>query len=454
MAKLDSILSPTARLFSLQLTPVAEIARMPFRPEHFRYEESLDYLRTKNLCADYFFLNKFSPRRQFCYFHNLVLIDLPAFNPITLDAFRISDLAAFQLERLEACRQKEDYYNFLRLVDSRVALEAFFSLMDVIPPADLHSLFWRTYARGEYHLEDFNPTFIKKINQYRGGPPVHGDLGKGYVQIYRGHITSSLPVEKSTSWTRDINIALALAAPYDLEGKVYSAQVNENEVAAYIEDRFQKEIVVYPEALTDIKEMTFFSYDDLQQQLRDNGILSLYHYYDAHLRDQYFHRPRGIHGLSHTRRVLLLTLILAYMEDLKTEERDLLCQAALFHDIGRRDDNFDPEHGRESFIKLTRYGLVSLSGESLEILRFIVENHCVSDAQAREALPNYNLKYPNEVLALYAIFKDADGLDRIRIDDLDVKQLRSVSAHRLLLVARQLLNYSRRSPSGAPFKSL
>lgn len=454
MTDFDTILSPTARLFSLQLTPVAEIARMPFRPEHFRYEECLDYLRKQNLSVDYFFLNKFVPPQQFCYYHDFVLIDVPAFNPLTLEAFRISDLVAFQQQRLETCRQKEDYYHFLRLVDPRIVLEALVRYLDVIPEADKHSLFWYAYARGECRLEDFNPAFIRGINQFQDGPTVSGDLKGGYMQIYRGHLARSIPVETSSSWTLDINTALALAAPYDLEGKVYSAQVHEDDVIACMKDRFQKEIVVYPDALTEIKEMTFLSYQDLQPQLRKNDSLALYHDYAAALREQYFHRPRGIHGLGHTRRVLLLTLILAHMEALDPEERALLCQAALFHDIGRRDDNFDPEHGRESFKKLIRYHLVDLSGESLETLRFIIENHCVSDAQAKEVLPAYNLKWPDKVLALYKVFKDADGLDRIRISDLDVKQLRTASSRRLLLVARQLLNYTRLSPSGAPFKSL
>jgi hypothetical protein len=40
---------------------------------------------------------------------------------------------------------------------------------------------------------------------------------------------------------------------------------------------------------------------------------------------------------------------------------------------------------------------------------------------------------------LYKIFKDADGLDRLRLNDLDVKQLRTLSAQKLLLVAQDLL---------------
>ena len=54
-------------------------------------------------------------------------------------------------------------------------------------------------------------------------------------------------------------------------------------------------------------------------------------------------------------------------------------------------------------------------------------------------LTSYGGSDPEHLFKLYLVFKDADGLDRIRINDLDVKQLRTLSAHKLLLVARELL---------------
>lgn len=136
---------------------------------------------------------------------------------------------------------------------------------------------------------------------------------------------------------------------------------------------------------------------------------------------------------------MLLSLILSWMEGLGEADRDLLCQAALYHDIGRSNDNFDPEHGRESYQKVLQYGLFNGETESQEILRFIIENHCISDYKVERLVKDYKVSDPEHMFKLYLVFKDADGLDRIRINDLDVKQLRTPSAHKLLLVARELL---------------
>ena len=49
----------------------------------------------------------------------------------------------------------------------------------------------------------------------------------------------------------------------------------------------------------------------------------------------------------------------------------------------------------------------------------------------------------DEVQFLLQYFKDADGLDRVRLGDLNTKYLRTETAKRMTLVAQQILEHSK-----------
>jgi len=82
--------------------------------------------------------------------------------------------------------------------------------------------------------------------------------------------------------------------------------------------------------------------------------------------------------------------------------------------------------------------LERVPAEEHETIRFIIEKHAVADKAALKQLSKYDLNDIEHTLKLYNIFKDADGLDRVRINDLNPDYLRSPSAHKLLLLAHQL----------------
>ena len=426
-------------IFTNSLVPVNEIAGMPFRPKRFRYEECKSYLEGIGKNIGDFYFNKFTPFSWFAYWRDYVLIDIPAFNPHTLEAMFIAQEIDLQTARLQTCLQKGDYTSFFNLIDSRIALETYLKLFPQIPDKDKYRLFWYTFSRCNLKLEDFQPEFIHIIRNYR-----HSNLKlpydqQNYAEIYRGHISDN-PVSQSSSWTLDINTAIYFSRQHQVKGRIYRGKIHKNRVVANVKYRNYKEIICSPGDVEEIEEMKFLSLVDLMPELERQGILKLYHNYCPMIKNECFHKPGGIHGISHTRRVLLLSLMLSWMEGLGETDRVLLCQAALYHDIGRSNDNFDPEHGRESYQKVLQYGLFNGETESQEILRFIIENHCISDYKVERLVKDYKVSDPEHMFKLYLVFKDADGLDRIRINDLDVKQLRTPSAHKLLLVARELLD--------------
>ncbi|MCB2354468.1 hypothetical protein [Clostridium estertheticum] len=145
-------------------------------------------------------------------------------------------------------------------------------------------------------------------------------------------------------------------------------------------------------------------------------------------KDLYFD-PYGIHGISHITRVLMILDLIFEQETFSITEKRLLSYCGLYHDIGRSNNMVDRIHGINSYGKLVDTGLINdikgLNAEELEIMRFIIYCHCMDDDGSRAALYAWNtIEDKVKAFKLYEIFKDADGLDRTKIGDLDIEYLR------------------------------
>lgn len=161
----------------------------------------------------------------------------------------------------------------------------------------------------------------------------------------------------------------------------------------------------------------------------------------------YFHRPNGIHGLGHTKRVLFLAELLAALENLAEPDRDIISIASVYHDIGRTHDGVDQEHGYASFDKVERMSLIRMENhEDYATVRYITETHCINDHHAFTLVEKYALEDRERGRRLLRFFKDADGLDRVRINDLNPEMLRLEASKGLVRVAKELFNL------GIPFR--
>jgi uncharacterized protein len=159
------------------------------------------------------------------------------------------------------------------------------------------------------------------------------------------------------------------------------------------------------------------------------------------------HNPYGIHGIAHATRVLVWTEQVAGWMDDHGRPVDLAVVrcAAVTHDVGRHDDGRDPEHGRRSarWVREHRDALPeALDDRQLDALAYCCAWHVPPDDQAPAPT--------NELVCL----KDADGLDRVRIFDLDPRQLRTERARELTEDARRLYGASRRAGDGDPWEQV
>ncbi|HAX25263.1 MAG TPA: hypothetical protein PK593_10175 [Thermomicrobiales bacterium] len=123
----------------------------------------------------------------------------------------------------------------------------------------------------------------------------------------------------------------------------------------------------------------------------------------------------GMHGIGHITRVLVWSAQIAdrFPEALRREE---LFWAAGLHDIKRWTDGGDRDHGvRASAWVLAEFANVRPAAAAGLDLSFVAEL-CVG-----HQCPDRLIDYWSDELR---ILKDADGLERVRIHDLDPRRLR------------------------------
>jgi len=144
----------------------------------------------------------------------------------------------------------------------------------------------------------------------------------------------------------------------------------------------------------------------------------------------------GIHGTEHTKRVLLLSAILADLNELSPAEKDILYHGAVYHDIGRTCNGVDNSHGLKSWRKIKDLGILDKEDEEFEkALEYVITNHSISDSQVKEFTRGCgNIR----VKLIFELLKDSDGLDRVRLGDLKVKYLRNEYSKELVEVAKRI----------------
>ena len=69
------------------------------------------------------------------------------------------------------------------------------------------------------------------------------------------------------------------------------------------------------------KALALLDLRDLLPELTEAGIMRQYHGFAQQIDSRWFHNPQGVHGIRHTERVLLLSLIIAYLERYSEADR-------------------------------------------------------------------------------------------------------------------------------------
>ena len=137
-----------------------------------------------------------------------------------------------------------------------------------------------------------------------------------------------------------------------------------------------------------------------------------------------------VHGVGHIERTLLLGALIAAGEKLNAADAELLMEACAYHDTGRVSDGFDPAHGKRSAEKLK--AITGRTGKEADIQRAMITLHSIPKKHREEVFAGYGIRDTERAGRLTDMLKDADGLDRVRINDLDPKFMRTQTARELV----------------------
>ena len=170
---------------------------------------------------------------------------------------------------------------------------------------------------------------------------------------------------------------------------------------------------------------------ELQKRSRQSGI---YQKYNIYINPEHYLDPDGMHGILHVHRVLFLADKISRWYYLTKREKTILGLACCYHDIGRVHDGRDKKHGELScnkIIELQLLDIFELTTEEKDLILRLIAAHCIED--------NSFIGTKRERL-LFKILKDADGLDRVRLHDLDQAHLRLVISPMLERLAWRILD--------------
>ena len=147
-----------------------------------------------------------------------------------------------------------------------------------------------------------------------------------------------------------------------------------------------------------------------------------------------FTHASDIHDQAHVSRVMVHAFRLIAATGW-IEESPRLWASVYLHDLARTHDGVCYRHGGDAMTKLetrphlrTLFARGGVRDEDYAAIRTAVTHHSLPKELAREH-PHWRLT---------SLLKDADGLDRVRLGDLDPRYLRNLQAHEMVTFAETL----------------
>lgn len=413
----------------------------------------------------------------FCYWNYPVFISIDLFSEQYWDMMHIQQRIEQATKEFAEALEGDDCYKIFAYSEER----AKFLILDVMywrtPEEKRFELYKEVYTYQDYGHASISREIQKDVWKHQPDDEKArvrkflDRLSPGEtITVYRGEGSGSTPHYEAMSWTTSLTVAgfFATRIRSDLNSIAYRATVKKLDILDFDDSRNEKEVLLFPDALIDVQKMPMTLLIDEWNQLIEEGYMEEYHLYkNTFIKDEHYKHPNGIHGVGHVKRVLFHAITLSRALGLSGADRAILANAAVYHDIGRKHDGHCTMHGEWSWNQYVKtiqnemslfsvncvvkrqegeegYDLNLLTKEEAQIVQFLVEYHCRDDEEGERALRKMHLhsKARERYWRLFLIFKDCDGLDRVRLplNELDVKYFRTEEAKNRLLYAFQVKN--------------
>lgn len=342
------------------------------------------------------------------------------------------------INKTDMCLLKKDYrYWLMSLPDGIVFdfINRYTQDIEVLSQ-DLYDAILEQYTRREYSFSEINPQLLLKL-QYSTPENMEKEINRLYgkkelITIYRGEGDKSNP--DGYSWTLDLNMAYFFACRLASQAKIKIAEVSKHDVIAYINDRGEKELLIFPENINCIDEKIQYSDREISDRLVDSDYFEIMLYYrnlmdDIDIISQHPDAP-------HIIRVMLLVTALSYLYELRIEEFEDIVVAALFYDIGGVSDMIDEDHEviTRKMLRENSYGIYI--GKTAQVLiEYHYENRKMFEKWLKENIADEIDK--ERITLMYDILCDANILDEIGLgfQNLKLQQLKLEESMKLVLFA-------------------
>ena len=320
-----------------------------------------------------------------------------------------------------------------------------------IEPDQVFSVWCAIHTRIDYANGMWDPEVLNYVFSHAPQTDLPETDQDGVITIYRGIGEKSQPLEHAISWTTDPVCALWFANRSARGTGLVYAKVRPEQILAYNPGyRGEHEVILRPGVIPEVQyaDMIPSTQDDVPKLLApvtkdffDFGSTAVTLGYPEEGLFQY-------HGIKHILRVLLLTLLYCHHsgDPLSEEDKQILIYFSLLHDIGRDNEDEDPDHGDKSVEMIRKKNIriksIHLSKKGYRIAKLLIRHHCREDEIGLERVckvPGLSFCDMKRASRLYQIAKDMDGLDRVRFNGLDFRYLRTPYARKLPLIAGGLL---------------
>lgn len=253
------------------------------------------------------------------------------------------------------------------------------------------------------------------------------------ITIYRGQTQMGTPLKRAYSWSLDKSVAMFFAARLGTDNaEIVEARVKKEKVIEYIKG-YEQEILVRYRDVEIINTTKLYGLDRLEELLP--RVTKTYLEYKKKLYKLDYNLKDTVHGYEHSLRVLLLSLLLSEELGLSNRNRDRLATAAIYHDCRRKHDGESKQHGYDS----AEYYKSSVTHPD-ETTAFLIQYHSIEDKYGYKEIEENPIlsEKADTVKLLFNIFKDCDGLDRVRfgLRALDLSYLRLDISQHYPLIAR------------------
>ena len=319
------------------------------------------------------------------------------------------------------------------IIPERYRLELFLNNFDKINDEDKYQLFKEIYTSVDYGSELLTKEFLKKIRELKEKE----ENSEEYITVYRGIGDKSNP--NGFSYSTDFDVARFFAFRHSKSASkviIIKGKLKKKNIVADISMREEREIIALPE---DIEEKNNIVLRGIKEYLTPD-IIKAY----SLKRNEFLKTMKSIdfrsscdHDENHMLRVLLFSFILIErynekgIKSIKGKTKEDLLTAAMFHDIGRTNDDEDERHGLQSYEKWKEF-----SKEENVFVRKLMESHSLK-------VEKENWFETEEEKTAYRILKDADALDRQRfgLRELNSDFLRLDYSKELTFAAYQMQDY-------------